>query len=78
MHDSVLLMALLEAVPKLPDACSHPGHRPNPLHPDKSYDYTRCWGAFVVRCMTPRMARRGNGSNTTLGRHYWVVERTFV
>ena len=57
MHDSVLLMALLEAVPKLPGACSHPGHRPNPLHPDKSYDYTRCWGAFVVRCMTPRMAR---------------------
>ncbi|WP_120185367.1 IS5 family transposase [Zymobacter palmae] len=78
MHDSVPLTALLEGLPKLQGSRGRPRHRPNKLHADKAYDYTRCREACGVRGITPRIARRGKDSSTTLGRHRWVVERTFA
>ena len=78
MHNSVPLTALLEAVPRLKGARGQPRHRPSKLHADKAYDYLRCREAYVVGGITPRIARRGKGSSTTLGRHCWGVERTFA
>ena len=76
--DSVPLTALLEAVLRLQGAWGRHRHRPNKLHADKAYDYPRCREACTVRGITPRIARRGKDSSTTLGRYRWVVERTFA
>ena len=78
MHYSVPLTALLEAVLKLQGTSGRPRHRQNKLHADKAYDYERCREACVVRGISPRIARRGKDSSTTLGRHRWVVKRTFA
>ena len=55
-----------------------PRKRPDKLHADKAYDFRRCRQDLRRRGMTPRIARRGVDSSQTLGRHRWVVERTFA
>ncbi len=55
-----------------------PRHRPQKLHADKAYDYARCRRACTARHIQHRIARRGIESRDRLGRHRWVVERTFA
>lgn len=52
--------------------------RPHKLHADKGYDYDRCRRDLRARGIVPRIARRGIDSSQHLGRHRWVVERTFA
>jgi transposase len=47
------------------------------LHADKAYDSSDLRCAVRARGITPRVARRGIDSSERLGRHRWVVERTF-
>jgi transposase len=80
-HDSVLLEAMVDAVPAIRGPCGRPGRprkRPAKLHCDKGYDYPRCRRALRRRGITPRIARRGIESSQRLGRHRYVVERSLA
>jgi transposase len=78
VHDSMVFAQLLDAIPAL-KGCGpgRPRSRPDKLHADKGYDYPTCRRACHARGIRPRIARRGMESKTRLGRHRWVVERTF-
>ncbi len=52
--------------------------RPAKLHADKAYDAAKHRRALRARGIVPRIARRGVESSQQLGRHRWVVERTFA
>jgi transposase len=79
VHDSRMLEPLLNAV--VPVRTGRPGRprcRPAKLHADKGYDYRRCREACVRRGIQPRLARKGVEATHRLGRHRWIVERTFA
>lgn len=48
------------------------------LHADKAYDSRDLRDWLRDRGITPRLARKGIESNTTLGRHRWIIERTIA
>jgi IS5 family transposase len=78
-HDSMLLEAVVDAVPPVQGPRGRPGRprkRPVKLHLDKGYDYPRCRRALRRRGITPRIARRGVEPRDKLGRHRYVVERS--
>jgi Transposase DDE domain len=59
-HDSLLLEAVVDAVPPIRGPRGRPGRprkRPAKLHLDKGYDYPRCRQALRRRGITPRVAR---------------------
>ncbi len=53
-----------------------PRRRPEKLHADNGYDYSRCRRYLHQRGIKVRIARRGMESRTHLGRVRWVVERS--
>ena len=74
-----MLAATLDAVPGVRARCrGRPHKRPTKLHADKGYDHRRCRQECRARGIRPRIARRGVESSAHLGRHRWVVERTFA
>jgi IS5 family transposase len=80
-HDSILLEAVVDAVPAVKGPRGRPGRprkRPAKLHLDKGYDYPRCRAALRRRGIAPRIARRGIESSQRLGRHRYVVERSLA
>ena len=80
-HDSMLLEAVVAAVPPIKGPQGRPGRprkRPAKLHGDKGYDYPRCRAALRRRGIAPRIARRGIESSQRLGRHRYVVERSLA
>jgi transposase len=80
-HDSMLLEAVVDAVPPIKGPQGRPGRsrkRPAKLHGDKGYDYPRCRAALRRRGIAPRIARRGIESSQRLGRHRYVVERSLA
>ncbi len=42
------------------------------------YDHRRCRRECRARSIQPRIARRGVESSARLGRHRWVIKRTFA
>ena len=78
VHDSTPFEALIDAVPPIPGKRGRPRRRPNKLHADKAYDHRRCRDACRRRKIRPRIARRGVDTSQKLGRHRWVIERTFA
>jgi IS5 family transposase len=77
-HDSTGFDTLLDAVEPVRQARGRPRKRPAKLHADKGYDYRKCRLALRKRGIKARIARRGGASSQRLGRHRWVVERTFA
>jgi transposase len=77
-HDSVPFAEVLDAVPPLRGKRGRPRRRPEKLHADKASDHARCRRDCRKRHIKPRIARRGIESKDRLGRHRWVVERTFA
>ena len=78
-NNSMMLAATLDAVPGV--RARHRGRsrrRPGKLHADKGYDHRRCRRECRVRGIKSRIARREVESSQKLGRHRWVVERTFA
>ena len=75
----MMLAPTLDAVPGV--RARHRGRprkRPDKLHADKGYDHRRCRRECRARGIRPRIARRGVDSSAHLGRHRWVVERSFA
>lgn len=77
VHDSMVFDRLLDAVPSVKMPSGQRRKRPAKLHADKGYDYARCRRALSARRVKVRIARRGVESSAKLGRHRWVVERSF-
>ena len=70
---------MLDAVPAIGNGRrGRPRRRPAKVHADKGYDYARCRRACTARGIKHRIARVGIESKAKLGRHRWVVERTFA
>ena len=79
LHDSQMFEEMLDAIPALQGpGRGRPRRRPGKAHADKGYDYWKCREACRVRGIRHRIARRGIESKERLGRHRWVVERTFA
>ena len=78
VHDSVLFETLLDAIPSIRQPRGRPRRRPKKVHADKGYDFARCRAVLRHRGIKGRIARRGVESSERLGRHRWVVERTFA
>jgi transposase len=76
VHDSMLFEATLDAIEPIRRPRGRPRRRPDKLHADKGYDYSKCRQALQRRGIKVRIARRGIESSERLGRHRWVVERT--
>jgi len=77
-HDSVPFEQLIDSVPGVRHGRGRPRHRFRKLHADKAYDFRRCRAACRVRGILSRIARRGVETAEKLGKHRWVVERTFA
>ena len=77
-QDSMVFDQLLDLVPgiRTPSGCRR--RRPRKLHADKAYDHPKCRRALRKRHIRGRIARKGIESSQRLGRHRWVVERTFA
>ena len=75
VHDSSMLIPLLEAVPSVAGLVGRPRKRPAKLHADKAYASRthRAW--LRSRGIVPRIARYGIESRERLGKWRWVVER---
>ena len=79
VHDSRMLEPMLDAIPPIrTHRRGRPRRRPDKLHGDKGYDYRRCRDACRRRHIKHRIARKGIESKEKLGRHRWVIERTFA
>jgi transposase len=78
VNDCQLFEELLDAIPALKQGGpGRPHRRPSKAHADKGYDFKKCRAACRVRGIQHRIARRGVESKERLGRHRWVIERTF-
>ncbi|MBM7112903.1 IS5 family transposase [Archangium primigenium] len=77
-HDSREALPLVDEIPRVKSPRGASRRRPGKLHADKGYDYPRVRQGLRQRHIQPRIARRGVESSTRLGRHRWVVERTFA
>lgn len=77
-HDSMALTATLDAIHPVRQRRGRPRKRPAKLHADKGYDFKRCRRDLRARGIKSRIARRRIESSQHLGRHRWVVERTFA
>ncbi len=77
-NDTVVFEELIDAIPLIRQPNGHRRKRPDKLHADKAYDNRPCRRALSVRHIKIRIARKGVESSETLGRHRWVVERTFA
>ena len=79
VHEGRMLEPLPDAVvPVRTGRRGRPRRRPDKLHADKGSDYRRCRDACVQRGIKHRIARKWIESKHRLGRHRWVVERTFA
>ena len=77
-NDSMPFEELLDSIPSIGGKAGRGRHRPDKLHADKAYDHRRCRQACRRRGIAPRIARRGVETSQKLGRHRWVIERTFA
>ncbi len=69
---------LLDRVPGILGPTRRRRRRPSKLPADKAYDYQKCRRALRLRHIQGWIARVGIEPTQRLGRHRWVVQRTFA
>ena len=75
-HESPLLAAVVDAVPRIRTPRGGRRKRPEKLHADKAYDGRPNRERLRRRRIKARIARKGVETSERLGRHRWKVERT--
>jgi transposase len=78
VHETRAFEPLLDGIAPIRRPRGRPRKRPEKLHADKAYDIPRCHAHLRGRRIKDRIARKGVDSSERLGRHRWVVERTFA
>ncbi len=78
VNEVTLLAELLDAVPPVRGKAGRPRRRPDKLHADKGYRSRKNQQILRARGILSRIARPKVDSSERLGRHRWVVERTFA
>ncbi|TYC07386.1 transposase, partial [Micromonospora sp. MP36] len=73
VHDSQLLLPMLDSVPAIRTPAGRRRWRPDKLHADKAYDSRGLRAEVRRRGIAVRIARKGVESSTRLGRHRWIV-----
>jgi transposase len=76
--DVVMLIPIVDHISPVRGRLGRPRRRPTKLHADKGYASRANRRALRQRGIQPRIARKGIESSTRLGRHRWVVERSFA
>lgn len=74
VHDSNLLLPLLDSIIPIRSRRGRPRKRPAKLHADKAYDIPALRAEVRRRGIAVRIARKGVESSQRLGRHRWIVE----
>ena len=77
-NDVTQLIPLLNGVPAVRGAIGRPRRRPERLIADRGYDHDKYRRLLWQRGVKPMIARRQTDHGSGLGRHRWVVERTFA
>ncbi|MGI4748882.1 MAG: IS5 family transposase [Janthinobacterium lividum] len=77
-NDSMPFKELLDSIPPIGGRPGRARYRPDKLHADKAYDHRRRRQTCRRRGIAPRIARRGVETSQKLGRHRWVIDRTFA
>jgi transposase len=77
-HDSRALKPLVLTIPAIRSRRGPRRRKPDKLHADKAYDHAELRDWVRDRGITPRIARKGIESSTTLGKHRWVIERSIA
>jgi transposase len=72
------LIPLVDRVPPVRGRVGRPRQRPDRVNADRGYDYKSHRRELRRRGIRPEIARRGHEHGSGLGRHRWVVERTFA
>ena len=78
LNETTLFTQLINQMPVLLKRRGRPRWRPGKVHADKGYDSKKNRLHLRSYGIIPRIARRGIESSQKLGRHRWVVERTFA
>jgi transposase len=78
VHDSRMLVPLLDGVPPLPGRHGRPQKRPRELVGDAAYGSLANRVRCVLRSVVPVLARPKQGHGSGLGRVRYVVERTLA
>lgn len=77
-NETTLFPAMIDALPTLARKRGRPKWKPDKVHADKGYDSHKNRAYLESLNIKPRIARRGIESSEKLGKHRWVVERTFA
>ena len=77
-NDVTQLLELLDRVPHVRGRVGRPRRRPRTLIADRGYDHDKYRRLLRQRGVKPLIARRRTDHGSGLGRHRWVVERTFA
>ncbi len=77
-NDVTQLLELLDRVPPVRGRIGRPRRRPLTVIADRGYDYDQYRRLVWTRGIKPLIARRRTEHGSGLGRHRWVVERTFA
>ena len=77
-NDVTQLIPLLEAVPAVSGRPGRPRRRPECVIADRGYDHDKYRRLVRQHGVEPVIARRQTEHGSGLGRHRWVVERTFA
>ena len=76
--DVVMLLPIVNHITPVKGRRGRPRQRPNKVHADKGYSSRANRAGLRQRGIQPRIARPRIESSTRLGRHRWVVERSFA
>jgi transposase len=77
-NDVTQLIPLLDAIPAVAGRPGRPRRRPDTVLADRGYDHDKYRRLVRERGIKPVIARRQTEHGSGLGRHRWVVERTFA
>jgi len=78
VSDVVTLLAMVDRIEPVRGRGGRPRRRPDKVHADKGYSSRANREGLRRRGIGSRIARKGVESSTRLGRHRWVVERSFA